>query len=498
MASDRFEGIDYDAEDYEDLEDLEDYEDVEDFEASEYDDDDESFEYDDDDEAAEYDDDDESFEYDDDDEAAEYDDDDEAAEYDDDDEAAEYDDDDESFEYDDDDEAYEAGEAYAAEDMDEASAQAAERSRRARRRAARRRYLARLRARRRRQAAALRRRQLAAARRAKGVRRSINRRLRKIHGPRRVPIRKIGRLRGRGIVTARLPNGRTTKMMFSPPLATRTEVNRLTSRINANDAKTARAVRDQAKTIVKLRAAQSAAVKSLTAQQVKSSKDLTKRIAAGDAKLDRRISKELLGQKAAISKHRAQMIAGLRRQQKRSMWNSILLASSLPLYAAYGERSDPFAKNNLILTGSLAFWLLGDDLIGRFLGGKAKSGKAWMIGADTWSYLAPIGNAATAWFLLDDKQHERFVTRVSDVTVNADGTIDAIAIPVASDYKEDFKALTSKSPAVATIISTSGAASGVTAEVKDGELNFTLIGGAAGDTAKVAWAVDTKESDSSA
>ena len=121
--------------------------------------------------------------------------------------------------------------------------------------------------------------------------------------------------------------------------------------------------------------------------------------------------------------HGKRMMAMLRRQRQRSIMNSVTIASSLPFWAAYGKKDDPFATNNLILGGSLLGWLVGDELIDQFSG---KSGVA-KTGANWWSWLAPIGNGATVFFLLKDKQHERFiggVTDVNDVAV-AGGVLDS-------------------------------------------------------------------------
>jgi hypothetical protein len=283
-------------------------------------------------------------------------------------------------------------------------------------------------------------------------------------------------------------------MMITPPLATQGAVNHLTRQISANDAKQARAIQAQGKTIARLKSAQGAAVKSLTAQQIKSSRDLSKRIATGDAKIDRRISKVALDQKTALSKHRAQMLGALRGQQQRAMWNSILIASSLPLFAAYGERENPFAKKNLILTGSLAFWLLGDDLVARFLGKDGKYGKAWRSSADVWSYVAPIGNWATAWFFLDDGQHERFLTGVA--TSLPAGETTEVPLTVGKDYKEDFEGLTNP-PAVATIrsVSESSDITQVTAKVEAGKLLICLDGTKWTGTADIQYMVDTEKKD---
>lgn len=486
MADQRAEGLGYYPEDYQNYEDVEDYEEVEGFE-DDLDDDEgiEAYEEDDDDDEVfelEDDDDDESFEaYEDDD------DDDEAYELED-------DDDDESFEDDDDDdEAFEEGyaEVEAIGESDEESA--AERSRRSRRRRrSRTLWLMRRRQARRRAAARARAKQRITARRARATQKRLSRQLGRIRVKSRVGLRPTGRAKGGNVVIATMPNGRQAKLFLNPPMATRKDVNRLTGRIGANAAKQARAYRAQGKTIAKLKTAQGAAIKSLTAQQVKSSKELTKQITAREAKFDKRFSKELRNQKMAQSRHRRQTLGEVRRQQQRSMWNNILLASSYPLYSAYGVKSDPFATNNLILTANLGFWMLADDVASRFLGRKGKYAKTWNRGANLWSIAAPVANVATAYYLMKDKQHKRFLTGVVEVKNDISPKIVDLTSVVGSDYKDEFITITDL-PAVATIQSTTATLSGVKAEVNSGKLELTLLGATGTDTAEVAYAVDTQK-----
>ena len=49
--------------------------------------------------------------------------------------------------------------------------------------------------------------------------------------------------------------------------------------------------------------------------------------------------------------------------RQRSIMNSVLLATSAPFFVAYGDRESPFAKNNLILTGSLLGFMLADEAL---------------------------------------------------------------------------------------------------------------------------------------
>lgn len=485
MTEQTSESMNYDAEEYEDTEAFEAFEAFEDD-----DDDDEGFEVfeddDDDDEAffAEDDDDDDEgvdvFEDDDDDDEAFY---------------AEDDDDDDDEAYgveDDDDDDEDIAEAYAdiegLEDVDES---AAELSRRQRRRIAmrrRRRIIARRKA--------MRAARRAASRRAKRAQKALSRKLRRVGRPGRVKIRKYRPLKGKGVVTARLANGRTTKMMFIPALATLRNVNLATRRLSANDARQAKASRTHAKMLQRLKSAQRSAVKSLTAQQVKASKDLTKRISTGDAKNDKRVSKLMSKDRRIDARIKKQIRLG----QKRSVWNSLLLASAIPLYSAYGDRAigdnaNPFSKKNLILTGSLAGWMFGDELIDRFLTRGKKSGKAWGTGANIWSYVAPVGNLATVYYLLKDEQHRRFITGVTTVEEDGDIYQEDLLKYIGKDYQSEFNKI--DNPSVSATIQSrdsSATATGVRAEVVDGNLEIELLGTATtpgGGDVDVAWSVDT-------
>ncbi len=474
MDNQKAEELGYYAEDYEDSEALEDMEDdlyddesIEAFGEDDLDDD-EAFE-------AEYDDDDEAIEAYweddlDDDEAL-------AFEYDDDDEGMEYDDDDEAF-----DEVY-----FDVGEVDEAiPAERSRRSRRARQRAI---QLAKLRASmRRRKARDARRKALRNARRTQKM---LSNKLRAIRRRGRVSLPRISKVRGTGYVTAILPNGRRTKMMFRPALATRTDVNRLTRQISANGVKQAKAIRVQARNIKLLKSAQSSAVKSLTAQHLKSTKLLTKQITDGDKNLDKRITKLVRNQKKSGRKHDAKMLAKVRDQQRRSTWNSVLIASTIPLFAAYGDRAvgddgNPITKKNAIIAGSTAVWLFADDLVYRFL----TRGKKWHGALNIWNYAAPVGNALTVWFFMKNRQHERFVTGVTPIRGRTEVSVGLV--PVGEDHGFDRF---SNPPVIATLNRADAGVRGVNARVDQGTLKITLLGSGNSftdeSTADVAWQVDT-------
>jgi hypothetical protein len=316
------------------------------------------------------------------------------------------------------------------------------------------------------------------ARRAASTQKSITTQIRSIQPGGPAKVYSVGNLQGAGVVTAILPNGRRSRMRIVPTVAPISEVNRLRSVVLVNEKRQAVATAKNSRAIARLATAQAAAVKRLTAQQVKSDKEISKRIIDGHNRLDKRIAKELTGN-GTLDRHGKRIMRALKQQRQRSIWNGVLLATSAPFFAAYGDRAKPFSKNNLILTGSLLGWMLGDELIDQFTG----KGGALKGGANYWSYLAPIGNGATAYFLLDDKQHERFISGVTTLTAASTPTVDLTKL-VAPDAVDDFKK--SDHVVMATLADSAAAPAGLSAEITDGILTFT---GTAGD--EVMWIVDT-------
>jgi hypothetical protein len=126
------------------------------------------------------------------------------------------------------------------------------------------------------------------ARRAATILQNISRQIRSINARGRTKLQSVGALRGAGVVTAILPNGRRSRMRIIPTLAVIREVNRLRSAQAVAIGKNSRA-------LAALAAAHAAALKKLSAEQVKSDKDLRKRLVEADNRLNQRITKELRG-----------------------------------------------------------------------------------------------------------------------------------------------------------------------------------------------------------
>ena len=331
---------------------------------------------------------------------------------------------------------------------------------------------------------------LKAARNAKIAQRKLAKKLRVIRSRKPLVFTKISKPLGTGYIRATLRNGRSADMKITPPIAMRTDVRRLARQIRSNGIKWNKAIRVQGKNIKLLKSAQSSAVKSLTAQQLKSSKLLTKQIADGDKSLDKRITKLVNTQKKSGRRQDRKMLSKVQQQQKRSTWNTALVAGAIPLFSAYGDRAvgdnaSPFTEKNMIIAGSTAIFLFADDLLFRYMAG---TGKKWRTGLNVWNVAAPFLNWGVVYFLMRNKQHQRFVTGITKVEGAAES--NPIPIPVGEGHKfETFD----NPPVVAGLIKASDSVHGVKARVESGKLYLTLTGDnlAAASNADVAWQIDT-------
>jgi hypothetical protein len=328
-------------------------------------------------------------------------------------------------------------------------------------------------------------------------RRRLARRVRRIRGAAPTRPNALHPVPGSAVVTATLPNGRETRMQLAPAPASVQAINRLRAEVAAGDRRQTKALNADAKAIRALSAAQAAAVKKLTDQQVASDQARTKRLVEGDAKLDARITKQLGKATKGNAKRGRGAMAMVKQQGRRSVWNSILLATGAPFFAAFGDRAKPFSHDNLVLTASLAGWMLGDEIMDKAVRGRdresRRSRKTMRRGADLWSYVAPVGNAATAWFLLKDRQQTRFLSGVASVPIGSTAAVVPLD-DIASKYEKEFAKRTDVR-AVATIVSVAAGAviEHVRAQVVQGKLEITVAG--KGTQVMVAWMVDTQESD---
>lgn len=336
--------------------------------------------------------------------------------------------------------------------------------------------------------------------RAAAVRSDITRQIRAIPTPQPARTYTVSPLRGASKVRATLANGHSTDMVLSPQLTPLTELNKLRAIINVNDRRQGAALAANTRAINGLARAQAAAVKKLADQQVKSDKELAKRIVEGDTAISKRLTAELSGSKGGLAKQQKRIFRLLRQERRRRLFDNILLTTAMPIFAAYGDRSSPISKTNLILTGSLAGWLLGDELLDQYMSGPGKAGRTVNNLANVWSYVAPVGNAATAYLALRNVQHERFVTGVAattaDIAANATGTV-TVTTPAQLGIKDTTFAELKAKPAGTTVAVASmvtGGAASVEAQVVNGVLTLTVTAGATAipNGSKIAWMVDTR------
>jgi hypothetical protein len=327
------------------------------------------------------------------------------------------------------------------------------------------------------------------AQRAATAQRAITNRIKAIPITSRTRVATVGALQGAGVVTAILPNGRRTRMRIVPTVAPISEVNRLRSVVLTNEKRQAAAISTNAKAVTALANAQSASMKRLMAQQVKSDSDLSKRVVEGHNRLDARITKELSGGSGILDKHSKRMVRILKRERRRAMMNNVLLATSAPFFLAYGDRDTPFTVDNGIIAGSTLFWLLGDDVISSL-----STNKSSMQGLSSlWSYAAPIANGGGLYWWFRNKQNQRFVAGIS--AVPTDGK--PLVVPVGTMLKKDGKSAFGNSEHAAVASFVDGGATGTVRAVLDkaaGTLSLSIINGVASlpGTANVAWIVDTK------
>jgi hypothetical protein len=135
---------------------------------------------------------------------------------------------------------------------------------------------------------------------------------------------------------------------------------------------------------------------------------LRREAVVGDERVARRLSKAREEFRSRIAKQIAIERAAVDTLARRDLWDKIAIASSLPLFAAYGERGNPFGSRNLALLVSLLIWLVGDEVRDALFGSEERSPYG-VREMDTWSYLAPAFNVLAGWWLMSGYQHERFV-----------------------------------------------------------------------------------------
>lgn len=326
------------------------------------------------------------------------------------------------------------------------------------------------------------------AARAVATQQDITRRLRAIPAVPQARYAAIARLQGGHVFTARLENGRTARMILSPTPAPVAEVNKLRAVINANDKRQSAALTANARALKALAVTQAAAVKKLTSEQVKSDRELSRRMSEGLTRIDKRITSELSTRGGSLAKHSKRMDTMLRRHRRRSLARTLSLTTAMPVFAAYGDRSNPFSKANLTLTGTLAASVVAPEVMD-LLGGSGKSGATFRRLGDFAAYAGPAVTPGLGYLMFRNKQTERFVTGIEGALVASGNKETTFA--VAADSAGDFGKLAGAKKVPVAVTKLAGPGSITAAAFQDGKLVLTSDANVTGET-KVAWMVDTQ------
>jgi hypothetical protein len=221
-------------------------------------------------------------------------------------------------------------------------------------------------------------------------------------------IRREAPSRGARTLNAILPNGQTIWLRVDPPLAPAGALRRLAD-IADHGARWRRAgTRAHSVAIQRLAQRLVDDAENLTQSRLERTERLRDRIVARYNQADRRLAKAAASYRRRVAEEIFLERETVRRMRRRELWDKILIATSLPLFAAYGQRGNPFGVNNLTLLISLLIWLVGDE-IADTLFRSPKESPYPLRDADIWSYIAPAGNLLAGWWLMDGRQHERFI-----------------------------------------------------------------------------------------
>jgi len=221
-------------------------------------------------------------------------------------------------------------------------------------------------------------------------------------------IRREAPLRGARTLNGILPNGQTIWLRVDPPLAPAGALRRLAD--IADHGARGRRAGTRAHSVAIQRLAQRLVddAEKLTQSRLDRTERLRDRIVTRYQQADRRLAKAAAAYRRRVAEEIHLERETVRRMRRRELWDKILIATSLPLFAAYGQRGNPFGVNNLTLLISLLIWLVGDELADTLFRSPKESPYP-LRDADIWSYIAPAGNLLAGWWLMDGRQHERFV-----------------------------------------------------------------------------------------
>ncbi len=214
--------------------------------------------------------------------------------------------------------------------------------------------------------------------------------------------------RGVRSLAAILPNGRIVWLRVDESLAPVRALGNL-GQLADNTARWRRAsVQSQSEAIERLsRTIASDTERTLDARIARTGAT-RRRIVASNRRLDRKLAKAREEHRARVEKQLRIERESVARLGRRDLWDKLLVLSSLPLFTAYGQPGAPLSANNVALLLTLLVFLVGDQIVDALFGSGEKSPYP-VRDADVWTYLAPAANLLAGWWLLSDRQHERFV-----------------------------------------------------------------------------------------
>jgi hypothetical protein len=219
---------------------------------------------------------------------------------------------------------------------------------------------------------------------------------------------------GKTTVVAVLPSGRVAWLRLAPALAPASATNDLLRQVERSSDRRDFALERQADAVERLRDRVAADSDRLGRDRLARARRLRRRLATTYARLDKRLVSENTALNAAAEQHEQQMREYTRRLGNRAFWDRFTVATSAPLFAAYGTRDNPFSVDNLALTLSLLVWLVGDEVVQALFAPKNEEPDA-LREPDIWSFLSPIGNVFAGWWLEHDRQHDRFVSGIASL-----------------------------------------------------------------------------------
>ena len=315
-------------------------------------------------------------------------------------------------------------------------------------------------------------------------------------------------------LTAILPDGRAVRLAVAAPLASASALNDLARFAERRALQVHASTRRQQSSVAALSQTIAADFERLSAAQTARAAAIRRRLAARQKRRDKRVTRAVTEFRVKVDRQLKIELESAARLRRRDLWDKIVIASSLPLFAAYGQPGQLSNTTNLALTLSLLIWLVGDDVVRTLFGSEEKSAYPWRD-TDIWSYLAPIGSILTAWWLFGDRQHERFLSGVTTVNALTGPTLATrfhqkervdLSSRVAPDHRDSFSSF-KEVPAVAVVSAArlkeglDASIHGLAAFVHGGRLHISfdvttgvpLAGASALGQVDVAWIVDTAE-----